>query len=103
MDVTNELSRKAVAHAVCCSGSFYFFLTILHIASANLPPFIPNCVNLGLMMSSALQRSALSYDRMFHYVIGMLGISHSSDGVEDGDIEMGRQNNAHQRSVQHPL
>lgn len=70
--------RALIPHLVCCTVLLYFFSPPLRIASADLPPFIPNSVNLGVIGSLIFQESSPNLEGQ------MLGVFANIFGIPYG-------------------
>ncbi|KAE9374908.1 hypothetical protein N431DRAFT_465133 [Stipitochalara longipes BDJ] len=98
-------TKAVLSHLGCCAISLYFFSSLLHIASADLPPFIPNTINLGLIGSLVFQQMSPNFEgQMFGLVANVFGLAYSprpSHARRDGtpDLELGDGNNASIRSI----
>jgi hypothetical protein len=87
--------RTLLSHLSCCAISLYFFSSLLHIASADLPPFIPNSVNLGLIGSLVFQQLSPNLEyQIFGVLANIFGIPYNpardhTSRERSPDLELG--------------
>ena len=71
-----------IPHLVCCTVLLYFFSSLLRIASADLPPFIPNSVNLGVIENLIFQKSSPNFEgQMLGVFANIFGIPYAPKGT----------------------